>query len=92
MSRSYKKTPSCHVVGRDGRMKKVFSRRVRRTTDPDGVPNGGAYRKMNETWDISDCHEVGLSYGEFRKQCIEFGQYEDERSCRNQYEKWYLRK
>ena len=92
MSRSRKKTPSCHIAGRDGRMKRLFSRRVRRVPDLYGIPDGGAYRKMNETWDISDWHEVGLPYESFRKKRIEFGLYEGERACRNLYEKCYLRK
>lgn len=79
------------MVGRDGHAKKRFSRIVRKT-GPEDVPNGNAYRKMNETWDISDWHQVGLSYEAFKKWQIELGRYANEKQCRNEYAKWYLRK
>lgn len=50
MSRSYKKHPI--VKDPAGKyMKRFANKKVRRTKD---IPNGKAYRKVFETWDISD--------------------------------------
>lgn len=91
MSRSCKKTPSCHVVKRDGWYKKHYNRKLRRAHKLD-IPSGNAYRKMNEPWNIDDFHEIGLSYERFHDSQICWGKYVDEATCRNQYAKWYLRK
>ena len=91
MSRSYKKTPSCHVVKRDGWYKKHYNRKLRRTHLLD-IPSGNAYRKMNESWNIDDFHEVGLSYERFRDSQIRMGNYIDEPTSKMQYREWYLRK
>ena len=58
MSRSYKKNPITKTAG-DKSFKTIFNRRFRRTNDLD-FPSGNAYRKTNETWEISD-----FSYGYF---------------------------
>lgn len=92
MSRSYKKTPSCHIISKNGWMKKKFSRRVRKLGRSQDIPGGNAYRKLNDSYDIADWHDVGLGYDDFRKRRIELGRYADERRCRNDYERWYLRK
>lgn len=92
MSRSFKKTPSCHMAGKDGYAKKAFSRRVRRLAKSNDLPDGGAYRKLNESWDISDWHDVHRDYESFRAFRIEIGKYVDEKQCKNEYEKYYRRK
>ena len=53
MSRSYKKSP-VYTDGSPGttkEKKKVANRKVRHTED---IPNGGAYRKVHDSWDIHD--------------------------------------
>lgn len=67
MSRSYRKTP----VITDGalhspqskKMKRIFNRKFRRTKQD--VANGNAYRKTNESWDISD-YRFHVSWEEYQ--------------------------
>ena len=98
MSRSRKKTPSIHYVAKCGWMKKVFNRRLRRNFVVDeeqgvpAVPDGNAYRRMNDSYDINDWHVVGTTYDVFRARQINHGTFENEKTCRSDYEKWYLRK
>lgn len=98
MSRSRKKTPSCHVITKQSDFKKIFNRRLRRNFVVDeyegvsAIPDGNAYRRMNESYDIDDYHDVGLIYEEFRASLIGRGTFKDEKTCRQDYEKWYLRK
>lgn len=53
MSRSYKKSPvyTDSSPGTTKEKKKFANKRVRNTED---VPNGGAYKKVHESWDIHD--------------------------------------
>ena len=53
MSRSYKKHPIIKYAGNKD-YKKRFNRKLRRTTKIDDIPNGNAYKKMNESWEIND--------------------------------------
>ena len=53
MSRSYKKHPVIKYAGNKD-YKKLFNRRLRRTAGIDDIPNGNAYKKMNESWEIND--------------------------------------
>jgi len=57
MSRSYRHRPFIGIACTDKTAKKRFNRRFRRTVKDD-FPSGSAYRKYNETYDISD----GKSY------------------------------
>lgn len=91
MSRSYKHTPSCNCIKPDSSMKRIFNRKLRRTGQLD-IPSGNAYRKMNESWEIHDWRVVGYSYARFRDHCIEHDPEFDERTCREEYDKWYRRK
>ena len=50
MSRSYKKHPRVKDAANKG-MKKFANKKVRRTKD---IPNGKAYKKLFESWGISD--------------------------------------
>lgn len=53
MSRSYKKNPY-YTDGSPGttqESKKFANKKVRNTED---IPNGGAYKKVSESWDIHD--------------------------------------
>ena len=57
MSRSHRKNPIVtegSFSGWSKRMKQKFNRKLRRTTGVEDIPDGNAYRKMNESWDISD--------------------------------------
>ena len=84
MTRSRKKTPCCHIVKKEPEYKAIFNRKLRRNPiDWDEgvstVPDGGAYRKANESWLIDDWKSVGTTFEEY------WGD-------RNSYEKWYIRK
>lgn len=98
MSRSRKKTPSCHVIAKHSGIKKVFNRRLRRNFVVDEyegvspIPDGNAYRRMNESYDIDDYHDVGLTFEEFCTCQIARGTFVDEKASRQDYERWYLRK
>lgn len=50
MSRSYKKHPRCKDSANKD-MKKFANKKVRHTKN---IPNGKAYKKIFESWDISD--------------------------------------
>lgn len=88
MSRSRKKTPCCHCAGHDGSWKRIFNRKLRRNPIDmrEGVstlPDGMAYRRANESWEISDLKEVGTTFDDVRE--IADGD-------RNWYERCYVRK
>lgn len=98
MSRSRKKTPSCHVIAKQSDFKKIFNRRLRRNFVMDenegvsAIPDGNAYRRMNESYNIDNYTEVGLTYEEFRASLLKRGTFVNEKTCRQDYERWYLRK
>lgn len=52
MSHSRKKHPLIQGAG-DKSLKKIFNRKIRRNKDLD-FTSGNAYRKVNESWEISD--------------------------------------
>lgn len=51
MSRSYKKNPVC--ADRNPELKRIYARKVRRK-DLEKVPNGMAYKKLYESYNICD--------------------------------------
>jgi hypothetical protein len=51
MSRSYKKNPIC--ADRNPEMKRIYSRKIRRK-GLDVIPNGMAYKKFCESYEICD--------------------------------------
>ena len=54
MSRSYRHVPGYN--DRDPVTKKIFNRRIRRSSAPkyQDIPNGSAYKKLNNSWEICD--------------------------------------
>lgn len=52
MSRSYKKYPV--IKDKNSGMKKCANRKIRRSKYMEDIPNGKAYRKFSETYDICD--------------------------------------
>jgi hypothetical protein len=91
MTRSRKKTPCCHVAGHDGWWKRIFNRRVRRNPidfdeGASAVQDGMAYRRMNESWFISDLKCVHATVEDY------YYPGEDEDEARNCYEHDYIRK
>ena len=69
MSRSFKKSPCCPIASKDETAKKRFNRRIRRTMKIDDIPDGAAYRKLNDSYDISDGKfkfESRVEFMEFR--------------------------
>lgn len=61
MSRSRKKNPIIKCAG-DKTLKTAYNRKFRRKKELD-FPSGNAYRKANESWEISD-FRVGYYHGE----------------------------
>lgn len=89
MARSRKKTPCCHCAGHDGSWKRIYNRRVRRNPidfreGVSSVQDGSAYRRMNESWEISDLKVTHLTYGEYVG-----GSEED---SRDDYDRSFIRK
>ena len=85
MARSRKLTPCCHIAGHDSWWKRIFNKRLRRNPidhreGMSAIQDGMAYKRANESWDISDCKAVGTSF--------EDSHFDD----RDGYEKWYIRK
>ena len=64
MSRSYKKTP-CYQD--NAGMKKIFNRRLRRSSKCQDIPSGKAYRKMNETYNQCDYKYREIDYNTYKK-------------------------
>ncbi len=91
MSRSYRKTPSMNVVKPASYMKAKFNRAFRHNQALD-FPSGSAYRKAYESWNIHDWRVVGVSYKSFRNDLFKSGNYINEESCRQLYDRWYIRK
>lgn len=69
MSRSYKKTP-CYQDNCG--MKKIFNRRLRRSSKCQDIPSGKAYRKVNETWNQCDYKFGWNSYNDYKKYMESF--------------------
>lgn len=91
VSRSHRKTPCSHVSPIHGKYKKLYNRRLRRLGF-DEVPDGNAYRRMNQSWNIDEARCIGTSYQAYRDSCLRWGDFLDEETCRNEYEKYHLRK
>ena len=54
MSRSYKKVGHCKCEHSCKKGKQYANRRLRRKGVNYEIPNGKAYKKLNESWDICD--------------------------------------
>lgn len=54
MSRSYKKIGYCKCERSCKKGKQYANRRLRRKGISYEIPNGKAYKKLNESWDICD--------------------------------------
>lgn len=103
MSRSYKKTPSSGGNYRDNKRK--ANRKVRRyLKDDEIILHGKKYRRVYDSWDIKDYHEVAESFESFyHDQLMRYymprwfeRMYKDrpptKEECWNIYQRWYLRK
>ena len=64
MSRSYKKIGHCKYERSCKKGKQFANRRLRRKGINFEIPNGNAYKKLNESWDICDykCIETWKQY------------------------------
>ena len=90
MSRSYKKTPYCG--DNKGKNKKRFANSKLRTKLKNHdfiLPNGGAYKKVYESWDICDFYWI-TSWKEYWNICIRIwhqygGDYPDKKQ---EYRYW----
>ena len=81
MSRSYKKYPILKYAGNKD-YKKRFNRKLRRTTNIEDIPDGNAYKKMNESWEINDIIDR-CSWEEYKKW------YPDNKNEIDLYRQWY---
>lgn len=58
MSRSFKKVGHCKCERSCKKGKKYANRRLRRKGINFEIPNGKAYKKLNESWDICDYKSI----------------------------------
>lgn len=92
MTGSRKHAAGCGMVAKDRGAKKRFNRRVRRLHLDDGSSRPGDFRRMNETRDIEDGRKHHASYEGHRDARRSLGEFKDEQSCREEFEKLFLRK
>lgn len=84
MSRSYKHTPTWHMF-----VDKFYKRLSNRITRlDDDVPNGNAYKKNRQTWNICDCRSNPTSLREY----MDDPHADPTPDEINEYEKIYRRK
>lgn len=68
MSHSYRHSNYIKCCG-DRSYKKIFNRRLRRSSkysNPDFIPTGNVYKKLNKSYDLAD-YRFDSSWEEFRK-------------------------
>lgn len=68
MSRSYKKVGHCKNEKSCKKGKQFANRRLRRKGIDYEIPNGKAYKKLNESWDICDYHCL-MSWKDYEAWC-----------------------
>lgn len=88
MSRSFKKHPGFQICG-DKSFKKIFNRRIRRAKKLDDIPNGGAYKKLNDSYEIADYKEIGPKWEEFYEENKLLNTPEEKGELYNMWLKWY---
>lgn len=72
MSRSMKKYPYVKDVKSSKWGKKYCSRKIRRIKD---IPNGNAYKKMNERWNYIRDYYFSMTWKEYKQQYGEYAIY-----------------
>lgn len=87
MSRSYRKHPIMKYAGNKD-YKKRFNRKLRRTAGIEDIPDGNAYKKMNESWDINDIVSR-CSWEEYKEYINSYNPREDEEELYRRWYKWY---
>jgi len=97
MTRSYKHTPCCHLAGHDGWLKAVYNRKVRRNPidfaeGVSAIQDGMAYKRANESWDISDLKCVHITLEDYRCDAPCSKAREGKLTCRSCYAQHYVRK
>ena len=85
MSRSYRHHYIFKTAG-DKSMKKLFNRRLRRSQRCSNIPNGNAYKKYNESWEIADFIYRYDNYNDYRELHKDF---ESEEESRKRWAKWF---
>jgi hypothetical protein len=92
MSRSRKHIACCGMVAKDRGAKKRFNRRIRRARLDRDFCRPGDFRRANETWEIEEGRDHHATYEGYRDVRKRLGEFKDERSCREEFEKQFLRK
>ena len=91
MSRSFKKHPGFQIAGDKG-FKKIFNRRIRRAKKLDDIPDGGAYKKLNDSYDIADYKEIGPKWEDFYEGHKLLNTPEEKEELYKIWLKWYRSK
>ena len=68
MSRSFKRIGHCKSEKSCKKGKQFANRRLRRKGIDYEIPNGKAYKKLNESWDICDYHCL-MSWKDYEAWC-----------------------
>lgn len=100
MSRSYKHTP--YSGDRKNKfMKRYANHIVRRNKLKDLYSDYSGYKRAMDTWAICDYKTVGKTFEQHYAQEVswwyewrsKYGEpFPDRKTCRKEYEKWYIRK
>lgn len=87
MSRSYRHNYIFKIAG-DKSMKKVFNRRLRRKHNHlwENIPNGGKYKRYNNSWNIADYIYRYDNFEDFWQHHKDFIDYEE---AKKRWAKWF---
>lgn len=100
MSRSRKYHPYYKDRPAKG-MKRLYNKRIRQALKDHEVRlNYKSYRKLDDSWDLSDYHHRVGSFEEYYKDCVSwwykwrcrYEPYPTREAIWKEYLKWYLRK
>jgi hypothetical protein len=86
MSHSYRHNYVFKTAG-DKSMKKIFNRRLRRSQKCDNIPDGNAYRKYNNPWDIADYTYRYDDFNHFWN--VQKDYYDSKEACYRDWKKWF---
>ena len=92
MSRSYKKVGHCKCKRSCKKGKQYANRRLRRKGVNYEIPNGKAYKKLNESWDICD-YSCIVTWKNYQNWCERPRWWQEPKKANYfEYYKYYLMK
>ena len=97
MTRSRKKTPCGHYVNKQTWFKGLYNRKLRRRpidwdNGVSSMPDGNAYRKANESWEIDDYRTTFVAFEAYRCDEPCWRVRDGKMTCRRCYERFFISK